>query len=199
MSDDKRMAENYEITQAIHVGDREVVFGVDDKSAEPYFCGYYKSNELFGEYSECMASADYVEMMKLFAERLSGQCDKVRVEHEKVTVPMEAISAEQCIPDDYKKDIDGKVIVIRADVLRREYQTADKQLWLCRGGFGSHANSRGSACFCVNLYSGKESRWERRDVLGEMKELPDWAKERLTVIQKEQAQKEKKPAERGAR
>lgn len=112
---------------------------------------------------------------------------------------MEDITAEQCIPDDYKKDIDGKVIVIRSDVLRREYQTADKQLWLCRGGFGSHANSRGSACFCVNLYSGKESRWERRDVLGEMKELPDWAKERLAAIQAEQAQKEKKTAERGAR
>lgn len=140
-----------------------------------------------------MVSTDYVEIMKLFANRLSEQCDMVRTEQEKVTVPMEVITAEMCTPNSYKESIEGKVVVIRPEVLRREYQTADRKLWLCTGGFGAHANSRGSACFCINLYSGKETRWERRDVMGEMKELPDWAKERLAVIQTERAEKSKPP------
>ncbi|MEG0912688.1 MAG: hypothetical protein RSD35_08125 [Oscillospiraceae bacterium] len=192
---EKRMASGYEITQAIHIGDKEVVFGVDDKNEFDlkYICAYYKSNELLGEYSDCMASADYVEIMQLFANRLSEQCDMVRTEQERVTVPMEMITAEQCVPDDYKKNIEGKVIVICPEVLRDEYQTADRQLWLCTGGFGSDGNSRGSACFCINLYSGKETRWERRDVMGEMKELPDWAKERLAAIQ---SQRQKAAKER---
>lgn len=195
MDDEKRMANDYEITQAIHVGDKEVVFGVDDKNEFDlkYLCAYYKSNELFGEYSDFMVSTDYVEIMKLFANRLSEQCDMVRTEQEKVTVPMAVITAEMCIPDSYKENIEGKVIVIRPEVLRHEYQTADRQLWLCTGGFGAQANSRGSACFCINLYSGKETRWERRDVMGEMKELPDWAKERLAVIQTERSEKSKPP------
>lgn len=34
---EKRMAENYEITQAVYIGDREVVMGMDETNAMPYF------------------------------------------------------------------------------------------------------------------------------------------------------------------
>lgn len=198
MRDEKRMANDYEITQAVHIEDKEVVFGVDDKNEFDlkYLCAYYESNDLLGQYFDCLVSTDYVEIMKLFAERISKQCDLVRAEQEKVTVPLEMITSEQCILDDYKKSIEGKIIVIRPEVLRHEYQTADHQLWLCTGGFGAAANSRGSACFCTNLYSGKETRWERRDVMGEMKVLPDWAKERLAAVQ---AQRSKAVKEREKR
>ena len=79
-----------------------------------------------------------------------------------------------------------------------EYQIATMQLQLCTGGFGAEPNSRGSACFCTNLYSGKESRYERRDILGviEKDKLPEWAKQRLDEVQKERAEKRK---ERDAR
>lgn len=198
MNDERRMAKDYEIVQSVHIGDKEVVFGVDDKNEFDfkYLCAYYERNDLLGQYFDCMVSTDYVEIMKLFAERIAKQCDLVRAEQEKVTVPLEMITAQQCIPDDYKKSIEGKVIVIRPQVLRREYQTADRQLWLCTGGFGASANSRGSACYFTNLYSGKETRWERRDVMGEMKELPDWAKQRLEVIQAQRSKSTKEREER---
>ena len=68
--------------------------------------------------------------------------------------------------------------------MRREYQTADRQLVLVRGGFGASANARGSAVFVVNLYNGRESRFERRDVLGEVKpeHIPHWALEKAARI-----------------
>lgn len=203
MNGEKRMAGEYEITQAIHIGDKEVVFGIDENNANngKYLCSYYKENALFSEYYESMIGDDYVEIMKLFADRLSEQCDRVQKERGKVTVPTNAITPEQCIPNDYKKSIEGKVVVIRAEALRPEYQSADRQLWLCTGGFGSHANSRGSACSCINLFTGKSSRWERYDIQGEIKPefMPDWAKERLAVIQAERTTQKREYTEKEAR
>lgn len=196
MNDEKRMAGSYEITQSIRVGEKEIVFGVDEKSEHPYFCAYYESNELLGRYYDCLMGDDYAEIIGVYAQRIQEQGNRLKEERSSVTVPMTKITTEQCIPDSYDKSIEGKVIVIRPEVLRFEYQTADRQLWLCTGGFGAHANSRGSACYCTNLYSGKETRWERRDVLGEMKELPDWAKERLAIIQSERQKAVKEREER---
>ncbi|MGC4019983.1 MAG: hypothetical protein QM793_12660 [Muricomes sp.] len=42
---EKRMAQSYEITQAISIGDKEVVFGVDERKEMPYFCAFYASME----------------------------------------------------------------------------------------------------------------------------------------------------------
>ena len=41
----KRMAENYEITQAVYIGDKESVKGMDETNAMPYFCASYFENE----------------------------------------------------------------------------------------------------------------------------------------------------------
>lgn len=34
------MAQSYEITQAISIGDKEVVCGVDERKKTPYFCAF---------------------------------------------------------------------------------------------------------------------------------------------------------------
>lgn len=196
MNNEKRMANNYEITQSIRVGEKEIVFGIDEGGEYPYLCAYYESSDLLGRYYDCLMSADYAEMISVYAQRIQEQGNRLKEERKSVTVPIERITADKCIPDSYDKNIEGKVIVIRPEVLRPEYQTADRQLWLCTGGFGAHANSRGSACYCTNLYSGKETRWERRDVLGEIIELPDWAKKRLSVIQSERQKTTKEREER---
>lgn len=202
MGDEKRMADSYEITQAIHVGDKEVVFGIDEHNTKnlKYMCAFYQKNVLFSQYIESMVSDDYLEIMKLFAERVSAQCDRTRAEVEQVTVPIAVIMPEQCVLDDWEKSIAGKVVVLRPEVLRQEYRTANNQLWLCDRGFGTQSKSRGAACYAINLYSGESSRFERRDVLGEMKVLPEWAKERLAVIQAErEANRNLRKKDRGAR
>lgn len=204
MNDEKRMAGDYEIIQSIHIGDREVVFG-ENKNSEPdarYLCGYCVTNELFQQYEDCMVGDDYLEIMGLFTGRVNEQMDMVKAEREEVIVPMEVITAEQCYPNDLGESINGKVVAVRADVLRREYQTADRQIALVTGGFGANANSRGSAVFCTNLYHGKHTRWERRDIQGEVKpeHIPAWAKERLAAIQAEKgtAQPNRDKKDKGA-
>ena len=175
---EKRMVQNYEITQGIRIGDQEVVFGVDEKSKMPYFCAFYVSNDILGSYRECMISDDYVEMTELFAERVKAQCVKTREKQEKVTVPREVITADMCF---------------KAEVLRPEYRSADYQLIYVSGGNGASGKSMGSACFHTNLYSGERGRWERYDILGwEVKPecLPEWAKEKFIEIQKREIVKE---------
>jgi len=185
MKEETRMAGKYQIIQAIHIGDKEVVFGEDKTNKEyPYICGYATFNMISQQYSDVQASADYLDIMKIFCNRVSDQIELVKSEKEKITVPLECITAEQCYPNDYNKSIDGKVVAIKASALRREYQTADNQLVLINGGFGSAANARGNACFTKNLYNGEESRYERYDIQGEIKpeHMPEWAKAKLKEL-----------------
>ena len=63
-------------------------------------------------------------------------------------------------------------------------------LCLC---FGASANSRGSAVFCTNLHTGKSTRYERMDVMGEVKpeRLPEWAKEKAQELSNKKRNKDK--------
>lgn len=191
---EKRMAENYEITQAVPVGDKEIVMGMDETNAMPYFCGIYTKNDLFGSYSGCLISDDYVEIVEVFAERVREQCEKVREEQKKITVPKEAVTADMCSSPAFDTSLVGKVAAIRKDALRPEYQSAPYQLVYVTGGNGARGKARGSACICTNLYSGKSSRWERQDMQGEVKPecLPDWAKVRAAKIQKKEQDREER-------
>jgi len=186
MLDEKRMAGAYEIIHAIHIGEKEVVFGIDMSNdvEKKYMCSFCTSNELFSQYDEPLASGDYLEIMKLFCARVNEQIESVRANLSKENVPSKVITADMCYPNDYSKSIEGKVVAIKASVLRDEYQRDTHQLVLVTGGFGSAANARGNACFTTSLYSDKTSRWERYDIQGEVKPeyLPEWAKEKFETM-----------------
>jgi hypothetical protein len=188
MDDEKRMVNTYEVRHAIHVGDKEILFAVDNtKTDYPYMvCCCTWDNPLGVEqFFDAAGSDDYLEMMTEFTDRVQAQLEAVKSERDKITVPLSPFTLDHCIPDDKRERIENKVVVIRAENLRPEYRTADKQLVLATGGFGAHANARGRAVYTINLYSGKESRWNREDILGTIKpeHMPDWAKERLKQIQ----------------
>jgi hypothetical protein len=123
--------------------------------------------------------------MDEFIGSLERQIVSVRAEIDKTDFQAKPIPAELCRPHDYGQDLNGKVVAIKAEVLRPEHRRGDRQLVLVDGGNGARGNARGSAVFCYYLHNGKHTRFERRDVLGEIKVLPDWAQERLAVIQSE--------------
>lgn len=197
MDDEKRMVDTYKVKHAIHVGDKEILFAVDEKKTDcPYMvCNCTWDNPLgMDHYYNAVGSADYLEMMTEFTDRVQAQLEAAKAEREKITIPLKPFTLEHCIPNDNGQNIENKVVVIRPERLRPEYCTADKQLVLVTGGFGAHANSRGRAVYTTNLYSGKESRWNREDILGTVKPecMPDWAKERLKQIQAERQTNQKK-------
>lgn len=198
MQEEKRMAGDYEIIQAIHIGDREIVIGENqaDPNGEFYMCAYCQKNGIFAAYSETMVSDEYAEIVKLFGERVAAQAEKTRQALFKPKfqgIDNRPITAANCMVIDYGDDLHNKVVVLKPDALRREYRVATHQLLYCTGGFGASPRSRGSACYCVNLYTGETDRYERMDVLGTMPvdQLPQWAKLGLEQYQQKQRKKEK--------
>lgn len=203
MSEEKRMLGNYEVTQSIYVGDKEVVLAVDKKEQYPFlvcYCDYH--NPLSAAWAtEGVASDDYLEAMEIFTERVQSQIDRIRAELSKFPFDKAVFTKEHCIPDDHKSNIVGKVVVLNAETKRYEYQHPAYQLILTEGGSGA-TGGRGQAVFGTCLATGERDRWERYDVLGEIKPecMPDWAKEALAKVKEQQkTEKAKKPNSREER
>lgn len=203
MSEEKRMAGDYEIIQAVHIEDREIVVGENqaDEQGLPYLVAYYESNAILGRYYDAIGSDDFTEIMEIYGQRIMEQAQKTRVELSAPKVQgidNSPITAEGCTPISYDDDLNGKVIVIKPEVLRPEYRRATSQVKLCTGGFGAYPHSRGSAVFCTEVYTGRQSRFERRDVLGvlEPEDQPKWVQHYLSVLQQAEKQKNRKEQER---
>jgi hypothetical protein len=95
------------------------------------------------------------------------------------------LTAADCVPGGLDENLTGKVVVIKPTVLSPEYRTADHQLKIVQGGFGAEPNARGNAVFCKDLYSDKETRFERYDIAGvvDPAKLPQWAKDKLAYLE----------------
>jgi hypothetical protein len=186
MSDEKRMIGSYEVEKSIHIGNKEVVFGVNKKEKYPFmvcYCSY--DNPLSVEWAtEAIGSDNYLEAMQIFVERVQTQIELVRTEQEKFKFDGTPFTIDDCIPDSKNQSIVGKVVVINAEKNRYEYQHSAYQLILADGGNGAEGG-RGQAVFGTSLADGHHGRWERYDVLGEIRpeSMPDWAKEALAKIQ----------------
>ena len=89
--------------------------------------------------------------------------------------------AKDCAETGYAMPINGRVIVIRPDLLPDDHPN---QLFLCTGGFGANENPSGRAVFAASLSTGEHCRWNRGDVIGTLKPelLPDEAKLYLSQI-----------------
>lgn len=200
MSEEKRMIGSYEVTQSIHIGKKEVVFGVNGKEEYPFLvcCCTYNNPLSTAWTTDAVGSDDYLEAMQIFVERVQEQIGAVRAEQEQFPFDMKPFTIDDCIPDDRSGSLVGKVVVINSEVNRYEYRHSAYQLVLVEGGNGA-MGGRGQAVFGICLADGEHTRWERFDVLGEIKpeKMPDWAKEALAKIQKQE--KARKPHNREER
>ena len=191
----KEVIGDYEVLASVHVGEKEVVIGEKEPNNDGlrFMCGYMERTDIFNLCNECVYSDDYIEIAHLFGSRIKEAAELFKNKDKELGIPVTVITEKDCIPDHYSHDINGKVIAIDPKVLKPEFQRADKQLYLVTGGFGASANSRGSAVFCTNLLTGKSTRYERMDVMGEVKPecIPEWAKRKLESMNQTRAKKNK--------
>ena len=181
--DENRMVGDYTVINSMYIGHREIILGENPKAAsgERYVCCYAERVLFYVQYLEAQVSDDFAEIVKLYGERVTQAADEIMKETEKVTSEIgmnDEITAKDCKPISSDDAIEDKVIVIRGNVLRPEFRHASHQLTLCTGGFGAQKNARGRTCYCISLYSGKQTSFYRGDVLGVMdkRSLPEWAK-----------------------
>lgn len=80
---------------------------------------------------------------------------------------------------------EGKVLVLRDNVLKDKYKTLDDQLFLAESGFGCDPNARDRKVFGQFLKNGEKTNFQRSDFIGILKGkyLPKWAAEKLTELQ----------------
>lgn len=190
MSDEKRMIENFEVMQVIRLGSREFILAEDKNSTQPYMTCECKWDNALGleEYYNGVVSNDYLEIMTEFLGRATEKAKEITEERNKRGVSVAPLTTASCIKDGLKNNLEGQIIVIKAECLSPEYRTADRQLVLATGGNGCNPNGRGNAVFCTNLFTGKHSRFEKYDVAGIIHPycIPEWTKQKIAELEKGQ-------------
>lgn len=98
---------------------------------------------------------------------------------------LELLDHTHCEKVSRSMNYDGKVLVLSPNALKESCWRQEDQLWLGTGGFGCDPNSSGRAVFATCLSDGEETRWNRADFIGVLKEphLPEWAREKLAELQ----------------
>ena len=197
-NEEKRMLGDYEVRQSIHIGKKEVVFGVNEADKYPFMVCFCTYDNLFSAAwaTEAVGTDDYLEAMQIFTDRVQAQIEVVKEEQSRFDFDMTPFTTEDCIPDNRNESIVGKVVVINAELNRYEYQHSAYQLVLADGGHGA-TGGRGQAVFGICLATGERGRWERYDVLGEIRQekMPQWAKEALAKVKAQEKEKKQRHRE----
>lgn len=189
-----RMADTYEIETSLYLNGKEIVFGIDEKAELRYMVGFCSINPIFGfeQYHDCIGTNSYAEAMQEFGQRINAEAE-LALETQKERGFFDTLTLDDCIPGSRNGEYEGELVVICADILQRDKQTADYQLCRATGGFGCRAGAGGRAVFCQTVYDNREMRYDRTDVLGIIKpeRIPDWAKERIAERQQLHAHAER--------
>ena len=180
----KEMINDYAVKNEVFVGNRRYLFAVhtDEKEPQRFLKCQCYDDELFRHYVNAVTSNDFVECMKLYLADISAAVEKV--EKDRAAIGLEDISClkgSDLLSASRDKNIEGKVVAIGEKWLCDGFKDISHQLYFVKGGNGAQSNSRGNACFSINLDTGEDTRIERYEVLGEVPEdkIPDFAKEHL--------------------
>lgn len=181
MNDEKEVIEGYEVRHSIEFGNRRVIFAVhpDEKEEMPYLKCISTENGLVRVFESAVVSDNYDEIMKLFADDVKAEAIILENERRAINLPDVSCIKRGEIPYvGYDVSLIGQVVAIDKKHLNDGFKDIAHQLFYVTGGNGAQANARGSACFCVNLYTGNHGRIERYQVIGIVPEdkLPDFAK-----------------------
>lgn len=198
-AENERRIGPYKVEHSIHMGEKEVVFGINENEKYPFCVCYCTYDNIFSVPwpEKAVASDNYLEAMQIFMERLQEQMEAVRAEQEKFPFDMTPFTLADCIPDNRSENITGKVVVIDLKVNRYEYRYSAYQLVLAEGGFGAAGGQRGQTVFGIGLADGKRARWSRSDILGELRpeRTPEWVEEALVKIREQRKEKKEKTRE----
>ena len=178
----KEMINDYAVQNEVFVGNRRYLFAIHKNDKEPQRflkCQCY-DDELFRHYVNAVTSNDFVECMKLYLADISAAVEQI--EKDRAAIGLEDISClkgSDLLSASRDKNIEGKVVAIGEKWLCDGFKDISHQLYFVKGGNGAQSNSRGNACFSINLYTGEDTRIERYEVLGEVPEdkIPEFAKE----------------------
>jgi len=185
-----RMIDDYKVVNSMFVGVREFALCENLKAPDKqyYMVCEVRNNGMFEYYDDIYQNEDYLMAMKNYFDRLDNQLEKIVGEYIKEGVPKQLITADMCNQEVFGENLEGKILVVKPSSLRPEYRTASNQIIRCTGGNGARPGAIGNAIFNYRLLDGEQSRWERFNILGELKpeHYPEWL---IDVLECEKAMK----------
>ncbi|MEK4045159.1 hypothetical protein NSU18_16025 [Paenibacillus sp. FSL H8-0048] len=197
MAQEKRVVKGYEVVQAIEIGKVEVILAVAEQQNKPYLVCYCTRQNLLSmeQYYGAESGNDYLMAMQDFTERIQDEVAALQQERANLLLDMPVLTANECYALTSEANFENELLAIRPERLRPEYRAAHHQLVVAIGGFGMSPHSRGRTVYVRNVYSGKEQRWNRDDMLGSVKpeHIPRWVQQRL---EQQQAPEKKRAQQR---
>ena len=181
----KRTIDGYTENQSIQLAGHLVIFAENKNADEQYmvcFCKWDNPLNMAQYYNICTTD-DYVEAMGLYASGIQSFVKILESERNGYNNPAKMLTAADCIPGSLNENFEGKIVVIKPEALSPEYRRSERQLKIALSGFGCNPDARGRAVYCKDLYSGKESRFERHDVAGviDPAKMPNWAVKKIEI------------------
>jgi len=176
---DKRNIHGYEEKFSVHLAKREVIFAENPNDEARYLVCYIKRDNPLNldEYYNDEIFNDYVDAMRGFSNRLDALVTELETERSTFGLSPNPLTAADCLPDSRNVDWENQLIIVKAEILSPEYQSAEHQLAICTGGFGSQPNASGRAVYVEELNSGNKYRYDRHKIEGvaDPTKLPAWA------------------------
>ena len=155
--EEKEVIAGYTVQTSLWIGDKRLIYARSDNPQEPhpYMKCISTKNGLLTEYTEAFCSDRYEEVMKRFADDLRAEAVRLEAEkNAKGDAVAPCFGKDDVEPAPYDRSIKGRVVALKPDALDDSYRDLSGQLYYVTGGFGAEANSRGSACYCTNPYTG---------------------------------------------
>ena len=182
---EKNYIEGYEEKFRIQLAGKYIILAEDQLKTEPYLVCSAKHDNPFGlvEYYDGIVSDDYIEAMRDFLKRADSLVETLEAERSETGLQVQKLTVADCIQTGKDMDWEGRLLIVKPESLAPEYRSAQHQLAVCMGGFGSKPNARGNAVYVKELHSGKEMRYERFQIAGiaDYDKLPDWAVKKLAL------------------
>ena len=195
MNNDIVTIDGYMVIHSFFVGEKNVIVAENLKADYRYVCAYLEENEVFSQFTDCALSNDYLEIMMLYCDRAKEQVENCKAQS---LGDKTVITPEMCRKLNEGETYKGKVVALKTDSLRREYENAENQLFYAVGGNGINPNGLGTKVYGYNLATKAHYYNRNYNIIGVVKDecLPEWAKTKLTEIKKDIKNKEVRHNER---
>jgi len=195
MNNDIVTIDGYMVIHSFFVGEKNVIVAENLKADYRYVCAYLEENEVFSQFTDCALSNDYLEIMTLYCDRAKEQVENCKAQS---LGDKTVITPEMCRKLNEGETYKGKVVALKTDSLRREYENAENQLFYAVGGNGINPNGLGTKVYGYNLATNAHYYNRNYNIIGVVKDecLPEWAKTKLTEIKKDIKNKEVRHNER---
>lgn len=182
--EEKEYAGTYLIQQSFRVGRKHFVLGVDEEAAEKYLLAERHNHPLGIEYTDAIASNDYLEIAEEFSIRVHEEINCLREERAARKSDGIPFGQEACCADNNNLSYENQILILDPKVLTPEFRTKEEQLVLAISGFGCIPGRRSHKIYCRSLCDGEKMQIRGNDVLGiiDKRFIPKWANEKAATL-----------------